>query len=114
MTGSRWRTWSATRASTTRPIGEDNRDGHGENYSDNLGVEGPTDDAEIVRAARARRKRNMMATLMLSQGTPMILAGDEIGNTQGGNNNAYCAGQRDRLDRLGGGGRGLPCLHARR
>ncbi len=68
--------------------GEDNRDGHGENYSDNLGVEGPTEDA-AVRAARDRRKRNMMATLMLSQGTPMILAGDEIGNSQAGNNNAY-------------------------
>ncbi|QFU09191.1 Glycogen debranching enzyme [Rhodobacteraceae bacterium THAF1] len=68
--------------------GEDGRDGHGENYSDNLGVEGPTKDAEI-KTARARRKRNMMATLMLSQGTPMLLAGDEIGNSQGGNNNAY-------------------------
>ncbi|EIE50650.1 glycogen debranching protein [Salipiger aestuarii] len=68
--------------------GEDNRDGHGENYSDNLGVEGPTDDAAI-NAARTLRRRNMLATLLLSQGTPMILAGDEIGNTQGGNNNAY-------------------------
>ncbi len=68
--------------------GEGNRDGHGENYSDNLGVEGPSSKPAIV-AARARRRRNMMATLMLSQGTPMILAGDEIGNSQGGNNNAY-------------------------
>ncbi|RVT84392.1 glycogen debranching enzyme GlgX [Rhodobacteraceae bacterium CCMM004] len=68
--------------------GEDGRDGHGENYSDNLGVEGPTGKDAIV-TARARRKRNMMATLMLSQGTPMLLAGDEIGNSQGGNNNAY-------------------------
>jgi glycogen operon protein len=69
--------------------GEGNRDGHGANWSDNLGVEGPTADPEI-RAARARRKRNMLATLLLSQGTPMILAGDEIGNSQSGNNNAYC------------------------
>jgi glycogen operon protein len=53
-----------------------------------LGVEGPSDDP-WVRAARARRRRNLFATLMLSQGTPMILAGDEIGNSQGGNNNAY-------------------------
>ncbi|NDV99313.1 glycogen debranching protein GlgX [Salipiger sp. PrR002] len=68
--------------------GEHNRDGHGENYSDNMGVEGPTEDAAIL-AARAQRRRNMMATLLLSQGTPMILAGDEIGNSQGGNNNAY-------------------------
>ena len=68
--------------------GEDGRDGHGENFSSNLGVEGRTDDEKIT-AARARRKRNMMATLLLSQGTPMILAGDEFGNSQGGNNNAY-------------------------
>ena len=68
--------------------GEDGKDGHGENFSDNLGVEGPTDDPEI-RAARLRRKMNMMATLLLSQGTPMILGGDEIGRTQRGNNNAY-------------------------
>ncbi|MCG6902086.1 MAG: glycogen debranching enzyme GlgX, partial [Rhodobacter sp.] len=67
---------------------EGNRDGHGENFSDNMGVEGPTEDAAI-NAARARRRRNMMATLLLSQGTPMILAGDELGRTQGGNNNAY-------------------------
>ena len=68
--------------------GEDNRDGHGENHSDNFGVEGPTDDAEI-NAQRAQRRRNMMATLLLSQGTPMILAGDEVGHSQNGNNNAY-------------------------
>lgn len=69
--------------------GEDNRDGHSDNRSDNMGVEGLTDDPEII-AARIRRKRNMIATLMLSQGTPMILAGDELSNSQGGNNNAYC------------------------
>ena len=67
---------------------EDNEDGHGENFSDNMGVEGSTDDAKII-AARARRRRNMMATLLLSQGTPMLLAGDELGHSQGGNNNAY-------------------------
>ncbi len=69
--------------------GEDNRDGHSDNHSDNMGVEGPTDDAAVV-AARARRRRNMLATLLFSQGTPMLLGGDELGNSQGGNNNAYC------------------------
>ena len=69
--------------------GEDNNDGHSGNFSDNLGHEGPTKDPKIL-TARARRRRNMMATLLFSQGTPMILAGDEIGNSQGGNNNAYC------------------------
>ncbi|CAG9192061.1 Glycogen operon protein GlgX homolog [Paraburkholderia tropica] len=69
--------------------GEENRDGHGDNLSWNCGVEGPTDDAEI-RALRERQKRNFLATLLLSQGTPMLLAGDEFGRTQQGNNNAYC------------------------
>ncbi len=69
--------------------GEDNRDGHSNNHSDNMGVEGPSDEPAII-AARTRRKRNLVATLMLSQGTPMILAGDELSNSQGGNNNAYC------------------------
>ncbi len=69
--------------------GEDNRDGHSHNLSWNHGAEGPTDDPEI-RALRERQKRNMLATLLLSQGTPMILAGDEFGRTQHGNNNAYC------------------------
>jgi glycogen operon protein len=68
--------------------GEDNRDGHDHNFSHNFGVEGPTDDSLIV-ARRAQARRNMFATLMLSQGVPMILAGDELGNSQGGNNNAY-------------------------
>jgi glycogen operon protein len=68
--------------------GEDNRDGHHENHSDNLGVEGPTRDAGVL-AARSLRKRNLLATLMLAQGVPMLLAGDEIGHSQGGNNNAY-------------------------
>jgi isoamylase len=69
--------------------GEDNRDGHNHNLSDNCGVEGPTEDPAIL-ARRSRRRRNLMATLLLSQGTPMILAGDELGNSQSGNNNAYC------------------------
>jgi isoamylase len=68
--------------------GEDNRDGHSDNRSWNHGAEGPTDDAAI-RALRERQKRNFLATLLLSQGTPLILAGDEFGRTQGGNNNAY-------------------------
>jgi isoamylase len=69
--------------------GEDNRDGHNNNRSWNHGVEGPTDDARI-NALRARQKRNLIATLLLSQGVPMLLAGDELGKTQNGNNNAYC------------------------
>ena len=68
---------------------EDNRDGNDNNRSWNYGVEGPTDDPSI-NALRARQKRNLIATLMLSQGVPMLLAGDEIGRTQHGNNNAYC------------------------
>jgi glycogen operon protein len=69
--------------------GEENRDGHGHNLSYNFGVEGPTDDP-AVRAARERQKRNFMATLLLSQGVPMLCGGDEMGRTQRGNNNAYC------------------------
>jgi isoamylase len=70
---------------------EANGEGNGEshNLSHNYGVEGPTDDVEI-RRVRARQRRNIMATLLLSQGVPMILSGDEMGRTQGGNNNAYC------------------------
>jgi glycogen operon protein len=69
--------------------GEDNRDGHGHNMSNNCGVEGPSDDP-AVRALRHRLQRALLATLLLSQGTPMLLAGDELGHTQQGNNNAYC------------------------
>ena len=68
--------------------GEENRDGHSENLSHNYGAEGPTEDPEI-RTVRFRQMRNMIATLLFSQGTPMILAGDEFARTQGGNNNAY-------------------------
>jgi isoamylase len=68
---------------------EDNQDGESHNRSWNCGVEGPTDDAE-VNALRSRQVRNFLATLLLSQGIPMLLHGDEIGRTQQGNNNAYC------------------------
>jgi isoamylase len=68
---------------------EDNRDGTDDNRSWNCGVEGPTDDPEVL-ALRERQQRNLLTTLLLSQGLPMILGGDEIGRTQGGNNNAYC------------------------
>jgi len=69
--------------------GEENRDGESHNRSWNCGVEGPTDDP-VIRALRARQKRNLLATLFLSQGVPMLLGGDEMGRTQKGNNNAYC------------------------
>ncbi len=69
--------------------GEDNRDGSNNNDSWNCGAEGPTDDPAII-ALREKQKRNFMATLLLSQGVPMICGGDEFGRTQGGNNNAYC------------------------
>jgi isoamylase len=69
--------------------GEDNKDGHSSNRSWNCGAEGPTDNKEII-ALRERQKRNMLATLLFAQGTPMLLGGDEFGRTQKGNNNAYC------------------------
>jgi isoamylase len=69
--------------------GEDNNDGEGHNRSWNCGAEGVTDDVEVLEL-RARQKRNFLATLLLSQGVPMLLGGDELGRTQGGNNNAYC------------------------
>ncbi|MGJ7491165.1 glycogen debranching protein GlgX [Variovorax sp. ZT4R33] len=69
--------------------GEGNRDGSGNNLSWNGGVEGETDDPAVL-ARRARLQRVLLATLLLSQGTPMLLAGDELGHTQQGNNNAYC------------------------
>ncbi|HUZ21228.1 MAG TPA: glycogen debranching protein GlgX [Acidimicrobiales bacterium] len=69
--------------------GEDSRDGEDHNRSWNCGVEGPTDDPEIL-TLRRRQSRNLLATLVLSQGVPMLLAGDEIGRSQRGNNNAYC------------------------
>ncbi len=69
--------------------GENNEDGSSDNASWNCGVEGPTDDPEVNRL-RERQIRNTLATLLLSQGTPMMLGGDEFGRTQKGNNNAYC------------------------
>jgi glycogen operon protein len=69
--------------------GEDNRDGANDNYSWNCGFEGPTSDAAIL-SLRRRQARNLMATLLLSQGVPMLMAGDEFLRTQGGNNNAWC------------------------
>lgn len=69
--------------------GEDNKDGNSNNLSWNCGVEGPTDDP-AVNALRQRQMRNLLATLLLAQGTPMMLAGDEFARTQQGNNNAYC------------------------
>lgn len=69
--------------------GDDNHDGHDPNYSHNWGVEGPTDDVDILKI-RARVLRSMLGTVFLAAGTPMLLAGDEFGNSQSGNNNAYC------------------------
>jgi isoamylase len=69
--------------------GEDSKDGHNDNRSFNYGAEGPTGDAGI-RAVRQRQKRNLLASLLFSHGAPMLLAGDELGRTQKGNNNAYC------------------------
>ena len=90
--------------------GEDNRDGTDDNRSWNCGVEGPAEDDPEVAELRARQQRNFLVTLFLSQGIPMMSAGDEIARTQGGNNNAYCqdneiswvdwsraAGERDLL-----------------
>src|SRR5213078_1012393 len=69
--------------------GEDNRDGSNDNNSNNWGVEGPTED-ETIAAYRERVHRSLLATLIFSQGVPMLLGGDELGRTQQGNNNAYC------------------------
>lgn len=69
--------------------GEDNNDGESHNRSWNCGIEGPTDDPEIL-ALRSQQERNLLTTLLLSQGVPMICHGDELGRTQGGNNNGYC------------------------
>jgi glycogen operon protein len=69
--------------------GEENRDGTNENHSTNCGHEGPTDDAAII-ALRNQLRKNQLACVLLAQGVPLILAGDEVGNSQSGNNNAYC------------------------
>ena len=69
--------------------GEYNHDGSNQNYSWNCGIEGPTDDAQI-KALRLTQMKNFLAILMLSNGVPMLLSGDEVGKSQGGNNNVYC------------------------
>jgi glycogen operon protein len=69
--------------------GEDNRDGSDDNESTNCGVEGPTDDPKVL-SLRLQLRKNLLASLMLAQGVPLLLAGDEVGNSQRGNNNAYC------------------------
>jgi glycogen operon protein len=81
--------WASYNDKHNEANGEDNRDGNSSNRSWNCGVEGPTEDKAIL-ALRGRQKRNMLATLLLAQGTPMLLGGDEFGRTQLGNNNAYC------------------------
>ena len=80
--------------------GEDNRDGTSDNRSWNCGAEGPTDDPEI-NALRARQMRNMLGTLLLSQGTPMLLAGDEFARTPERQQQRLLPGQRDQLGQLG-------------
>ncbi len=81
--------WASYNEKHNEANGEDNNDGNSNNESWNCGAEGPTDD-EAVNSLRQRQIKNMLATLLLSRGTPMLLAGDEFGRTQGGNNNAYC------------------------
>ena len=88
-TASRCTIWSATASKHNEANGERNQDGADDNQSWNHGVEGETDDPAII-ALRERQQRNLLATLLLSQGVPMLLGGDEIGRTQRGNNNAYC------------------------
>lgn len=81
--------WASYNDKHNEANGEDNKDGSSSNRSWNCGAEGPTDNKDIL-ALRERQKRNMLAMLLLSQGTLMLLAGDEFGRTQQGNNNAYC------------------------
>ncbi|MFD1960814.1 hypothetical protein ACFSHP_20745 [Novosphingobium panipatense] len=85
--------------------GEDGADGHDNNISDNMGCEGPSED-EGLNAARARRRRAMVATLMISQGVPMLLSGDD--RQQPAGQQRLLPGQRHGVDRLGSGGRGVP------
>lgn len=81
--------WASYNEKHNEANGEDGKDGSSNNGSWNCGVEGPTDDKNVL-ALRNRQKRNMLASLLFSQGTPMLLGGDEFGRTQNGNNNAYC------------------------
>ena len=99
-TASRWPTSSPTTTSTTRPTARTTATAHDNNLSWNCGVEGPTDDPEII-ALRARQKRNLLATLLLSQGVPMLLAGDEIGRTPAGQQQRLLPGQRDSAGSTG-------------
>jgi isoamylase len=81
--------WASYNDKHNEANGEGNKDGNSNNHSWNCGVEGPTDNKDVL-TLREKQKRNMLATLLLSQGTPMLLGGDEFGRTQQGNNNAYC------------------------
>ena len=92
--------------------GEGNRDGHGHNLSDNLGVEGPSDDPAIA-ARRAQRQRTLLATALLAEGTPMLRAGDEVAQSQGGNNNAYCQDNATTWIDWAAGDRALQAFTAR-
>ena len=94
-----------------RANGDDDRDGESHNRSWNCGAEGPTDDPAIL-ALRARQQRNLLATLFLSQGVPMLLGGDELGRTQAGNNNAYCHDSELSWYDWARRRRGAPGLHA--
>ncbi len=91
--------------------GEDNNDGESHNRSWNCGAEGPTDDEDVL-ACRRLQQRNFLVTLLLSQGVPMLLGGDEIGRTQGGNNNAYCQDDEISWFALGRGRRVAARLRA--
>jgi isoamylase len=81
--------WASYNDKHNEANGENNKDGNSNNHSWNCGAEGPTDNRAVLEL-RGRQKRNMLATLLFSQGTPMMLGGDEFGRTQKGNNNAYC------------------------
>ena len=89
---------------------ESNADGESHNRSWNCGAEGPSDDPAVL-ACRARQQRNFLATLLVSQGVPMLLGGDEVGRSQGGNNNAYCQDNENLVVRLGDCRPGTPRLH---
>ncbi len=90
--------------------GEDNKDGSSDNHSWNCGVEGPTDD-KAINQLRDRQRRNLLSTLLLAQGTPMLLAGDEIGRSQKGNNNAYCQDNEISWIDWAAADKGRPLIH---
>ncbi len=100
-TASRCATWSPTTTSTTRPTAKATPTASATTAPGTTASKAPPTTRRSTRCAR-RQQRNFLATLLLSQGVPMLLGGDELGRTQHGNNNAYCAGQRDLLVRLGG------------